>query len=713
MLIGAVQTVVSQAYTLFDRDEGNKMISDCYTPPLCIAHCHRLLYVLLKVRGSKTVVKLFPHQVNDLLPVLTVLEQRTALYLANDDRVTWEEIYVLSLWMSLLIITPFKFTSIDGLTADSTGGIADRIVRLAKSMLAHPSKCRDSFAELLAKLMTRPDMVASLHTFISWTAAALTSPESPLLAVGIYTSLATIFKKGTRSSLVPLDPTLYRTVVAAISSRKDDASGTARINRKLFLKLVQRMAALILPPITASWRYQRVIRPLLANPTSNGSQITFGEIHDDEDVDVPEQIEEIIEVLSEGLADKDTVVRWTSAKGIGRIVNLLPRDFADQVIGLVLDSFQGDETLDADASTWHGACLALAELCRRGLLLPHRLDAVVPLVCRSLFFDVTKGTYSVGSNVRDAACYIAWALARTYHVSVLAPHTLSLARTLIVVSLYDREINCRKSASAAFQETVGRQGTVPSGIDIVQLADYIAVGNRRTAYTELAPIIAARDPYFTPILEHLVAHKIIHWDQDIRTLAATSLRSLLTLDSDAVISQIPRILQATTSDQIPLKHGGLLSLSELLAGLFYLDPRPTLSDQVVNNILSTIRDKQSEKLYKGKGGVLVRTERASSAPSGANSKLSSLKAKISMLKAKSANLQHPHEDIQKEATQSLKVLFVNYMATDVDRMATLVELANRYIKTLLTDANYAARRGASLLLEPIELPEDSADLMEI
>ena len=34
---------------------------------------------------------------------------------------------------------------------------------------------------------------------------------------------------------------------------------------------------------------------------------------------------------------------------------------------------------EADSS-WHGGCLALAELSRRGLLLPDRLEEVMPIV---------------------------------------------------------------------------------------------------------------------------------------------------------------------------------------------------------------------------------------------------------------------------------------------------------------------------------------------
>ena len=86
----------------------------------------------------------------------------------------------------------------------------------------------------------------------------------------------------------------------------------------------------------------------------------------------------------------------------------LPQELADEVVGSILDLFSPRET---DAS-WHGGCLALAELGRRGLLLPARLPKVVPLILKALVYDEPRGSFSVGSHIRDSACYVCWAFAR-------------------------------------------------------------------------------------------------------------------------------------------------------------------------------------------------------------------------------------------------------------------------------------------------------------
>jgi hypothetical protein len=211
---------------------------------------------------------------------------------------------------------------------------------------------------------------------------------------------------------------------------------------------------------------------MIANTTPvvpEGVNVDVQEQVEDEEDDVPEQIEEVVELLLVSLSNADTVVRWAAAKGIGRTTNRLSLEFGDQIIESLLERCFSFRVTD---KAWHGGCLALAELTRRGLLLPDRLPTVVPLVCQALHFEQVVGNHSVGQHVRDAACYVCWAFARAYAPNVLEPFVSVIACALIQVAVYDREINCRRAAGAAMQEHVGRQGTFPNGIDVVTIADY-------------------------------------------------------------------------------------------------------------------------------------------------------------------------------------------------------------------------------------------------
>lgn len=83
-------------------------------------------------------------------------------------------------------------------------------------------------------------------------------------------------------------------------------------------------------------------------------------------------------------------MRWSAAKGMGRISQRLPQELAEDVIGSLLELFEEntfkaaqDGKLDLTAvsdHTWHGASLAVAELARRGLLLPERLHETIPWI---------------------------------------------------------------------------------------------------------------------------------------------------------------------------------------------------------------------------------------------------------------------------------------------------------------------------------------------
>ena len=261
------------------------------------------------------------------------------------------------------------------------------------------------------------------------------------------------------------------------------------------------------------------------------------------------------------------VVRWSAAKGIGRVTGRLPsKDFADEVVVNVLMLFDESEGDGA----WHGGCLALAELARRGLLLPSRLEDVVPLVVKALTYDVRRGTNSVGDHVRDAACYVCWAFARAYAPAVMKPHVLLLSQTMLITSIYDREVNCRRAASAAFQENVGRQGNenFPHGIEILTVADYFTLSNRKHAYTEVAKFVCTFDTYRKPLLDHLLHSKAQHWDIAIRELAAESFGILCSLDVDYILNTaLVKLIPDTVSPTLIIRHGACLSIAEIIKSL--------------------------------------------------------------------------------------------------------------------------------------------------
>ena len=48
----------------------------------------------------------------------------------------------------------------------------------------------------------------------------------------------------------------------------------------------------------------------------------------------------------------------------------------------------------------------------------HVRFQVVPHILAGLVYDQRKGNFSIGSHIRDAACYVCWAFARAYEPQV-------------------------------------------------------------------------------------------------------------------------------------------------------------------------------------------------------------------------------------------------------------------------------------------------------
>ena len=117
-------------------------------------------------------------------------------------------------------------------------------------------------------------------------------------------------------------------------------------------------------------------------------------------------------------------------------------------------------------------------------------------MCLALVFDVRRGRHSVGSAVRDSAAYVCWALARAFSPTDLLLHVQSIADTLMLVAITDREVSVRRAAASAFQvgsvnvrsvtlqELVGRHRGVEHSTAIMEHIDYATVSNVTRCYSE-------------------------------------------------------------------------------------------------------------------------------------------------------------------------------------------------------------------------------------
>ncbi|EFX67201.1 hypothetical protein DAPPUDRAFT_262014 [Daphnia pulex] len=294
-----------------------------------------------------------------------------------------------------------------------------------------------------------------------------------------------------------------------------------------------------------NWAHERGSRSLAANlqqsqPVETKAAISVND-EDDHDYDVPEEIKEVLDEILQALRDKNREVQYSAAKGIGRLTSRLSKNFADQ----------------------------------------------------AMLYDELRGNFSVGSAVRDAACYLCWALARSYDPSLLQPFVHQLAKALVITTVFDRE------------EHVGRQGTFPHGIDILTTCDYFAVGLRKNAYLQLSLFVAQYEEYRPHLIQHLVDRKVIHWDTVIRQLTSQALHQMTFLDPESMkLILSTQILPRCTNPELYLRHGSILASGKVISALCQVakDHQRRLPDELgdaaMESITQTCIDILEERFWR-------------------------------------------------------------------------------------------------------------------
>ena len=84
-----------------------------------------------------------------------------------------------------------------------------------------------------------------------------------------------------------------------------------------------------------------------------------------QDVD-KQNLEDIIDMLVDGLSEKETPVREKASKGLGKIAGRLSQDMVLDIVDYILN-------LTPSPQSQHAICLTIAEFIRRNLISPEKL----------------------------------------------------------------------------------------------------------------------------------------------------------------------------------------------------------------------------------------------------------------------------------------------------------------------------------------------------
>lgn len=471
---------------------------------------------------------------------------------------TWEERYITLLWLSQLLLAPFDLATISSESADAPAEIpglswpanvptiTSRLIPLAIQYLSASGKERDAAKVLLVRLAVRKDMqeISIFHALVEWADSYLQSSFRTATAEGnIYTHIGILsFLTGlliSGAKTTDMDPYISIIGQYLLDDVVNSDIASSVVARKMTIKAVRALSVLFLrPSFSISGPHEFVVSSF--------------------------------DYLLRALADPATPVRLAASKALSIIILNIDIGLADQCIDEVVSMFNANvksgantdllgvsqDLTNVSPAEWHGLILTMAQLLYRRVPPSGSFHSILsPLLLGLSFEQRTTTGSSIGTNVRDAACFGIWSLARRYTTDELS-HNLNhwigisesgwqgaalhdkednkaiqiFATELVISSTVDPAGNIRRGSSAALQELIGRHpNTITEAISLVQVVDYHAVALRSRAITDVA-FRAAKlsNLYMNGILSALLGWRGIgDADADSRRTAASTFGNIL------------------------------------------------------------------------------------------------------------------------------------------------------------------------------------------
>lgn len=585
--------------------------------PLPRAIC-KLLYTFCKVRGVKVISRFLNNEPKYLDSMLRAFIEWDAAHTpdpteeqvgSEPQKLQWEERYVMLVWLSHLLLAPFDLASLSsddipvpyenlqqvGTLPSQTPMIAKSVLSLALHYIHASGKEREAATALLARLALRGDMQALglLTGLVRWAFATIKpadNAEAPSVysCIGILSFMARLGGLGRMENFALLLRSVFEQTISVSHGQSE-------------VSLIIQSSALA----------RKIVVKILRNITVMALSLSEREDSSMTDDQLSTIMEDAIDHFLVALADKDTPVRFAASKALSVVTLKLDPSMGAEVIEAVIGSL-GENILyekdngalmtpfearnagvhilkrnlsAVDAQRWQGLVLTLSHLLFRHAPPSHQLPDILQSLVSGLDFEQRSSTgSSVGTGVRDAACFGIWTLSRKYTTpelqalqSQIVPSLSGtsdvdvlqkLAVELVCSACVDPSGNIRRGASAALQELIGRHpDTITEGIPLVQVVDYHAVARRSRAMNDVAKATASLDSmYWSPLLEALMNWRGIGSpDAESRRQAAMSIGSLSTQQSFKTMAVVlPRLLRKLSRiprSDVETRHGCFLSIA--------------------------------------------------------------------------------------------------------------------------------------------------------
>ncbi|KAF2217171.1 hypothetical protein CERZMDRAFT_32058 [Cercospora zeae-maydis SCOH1-5] len=533
-----------------------------------------LLYTLCKVRGYKIIVGFLSNEPRYLDPILGKLEQTVCA--TEEDASSWKVPYILLLWLSHLLLAPFDLSSISAtepptdsatyLQLNQLPPLAKRVLRIGLIYLNSPTKAQDAAAAMLVRLAVRPDVVgarlgnALLDAKLPQLSAVVAGTSDTYALLGSLKLLAGIAAAAELSDLVPA---IYRSCEEAFENETNGILTSNAVAKKIAIKTLRNIAI-----------------SSLRSAGTTGDLLDF--------VQSTNVLENVIDYLLRSLADNDTPVRYAAAKAISLLVLELDHEMGHEVIQAVLDSFKEDlprssngmDFATANPLKWHGLTLALAHTLFKRSASPEQLPDILDALVSALQFQQRTSTGTMlGTNIRDAANFGIWSLARRYTTDELLSVSANslfksnrtaeedsiiqtLATQLILSACLDPAGNIRRGSSAALQEVVGRHpNKVIEGISLVQIVDYQAVSLRSRGMIEVGNNAAGlHSRYWQAVLDGLLAWRglgsadVLSRENTASSITRLALNKPTSIATD-VLQNVLKMIEACPVQEVERLHG--------------------------------------------------------------------------------------------------------------------------------------------------------------